>query len=247
MKAPFRSLISSWGKFAEVLLYPSFCEICQTFLERPGEKVICRSCQEKIKPWASSYCLCCGQFFEGAGGPHLCRACLERTPPFVKHRSCARYEGIVKDVILLYKYRGFEILGQYLGDFIGRTLGLEEDLWSGVEAIIPVPLHPAKEKKRGFNQARVLAQRLSKIMNVKLIEKRLVKIKNTPPQTFLEADERARNVSGAFKLKKPEELKSMIVLLVDDVYTTGSTLRECSLVLKKAGVKEVRAVTVAQA
>ncbi len=247
MKVPFRRLVSSAEKFVEVLLYPSFCEICRAFLERPHEKVICRECQEKIKPWAYSYCLCCGRFFEGAGEPHLCRDCLERTPPFVKHRSCARYEGIIKDVILLYKYRGFEILGQYLGDFVGRTLGVEEDLWPGVEAIIPVPLHPAKEKKRGFNQARVLARRLSKIKNIKLIEKRLVKVKNIPPQTSLEADERARNVRGAFRVRKPEELQSKIVLLVDDVYTTGSTLRECSSVLKKAGVKEVRAVTVAQA
>lgn len=247
MRASFHRLISSWGKFAEVLLYPSFCEICQTFLEKQGEKVICRSCQEKIIPWSSSYCLCCGRFFDGAGEPHLCQNCLEQRPPFAKHRSCARYEGIIRDVILLYKYRGFEILGQYLGDFVFRTLGLEEDLWSGVEAIVPVPLHPAREKKRGFNQAQVLAKRLSKIKNIKLLERRLVKVENIPPQTSLEADERARNVRGAFRMRKYEDLKGKIVLLIDDVYTTGSTLRECSLVLKKAGVKEVRAVTVAQA
>lgn len=247
MRPSFRRLISLWGNFAEVLLYPSSCEICRVFLEKPDEKVICRSCWDKIKPWPASLCLCCGRFFEGVGEPHLCGTCLERVPPFSKHRSCARYEGILKDVILLYKYRGFEILGQYLGDFVGQTLGAEQDVWSGVDALIPVPLHPAKEKKRGFNQAQVLAKRLAKIKNIELLERRLVKVKNVPPQTTLKAEERARNVRGAFKVKKPEKLEGKVVLLVDDVYTTGSTLRECSSVLRKAGVREVRAVTVAQA
>jgi competence protein ComFC len=248
LRAAFRRLLSSWSKYAEVLLYPSFCEICQTFLEKPGEKVICQSCQERIKPQPQdSYCLCCGRFFEGAGEPHFCLGCLERTPPFSKHRSCGRYEGIVKDVILLYKYRGFESLGRYLADFMDQALGSEEDLWLDVDAIVPVPLHPVREKKRGFNQSRVLAKRLSQIKNIDLVDKRLVKVKNVPPQTSLEANERARNVRGAFKVKRPETIKGKVILLVDDVYTTGSTLRECSLALKEAGVKEVRAVTIAQA
>jgi competence protein ComFC len=248
LKAALRRLIPSWGKYAEILLYPSFCEICKTFLEKPGEKVLCQSCRDKIKPEAAlSYCLCCGRFFEGAGEPHLCLDCLEKTPPFSKHRSCVRYDGIIKEIIHLYKYRGFEVLGQYLGDFAGQALSAEEDLWLGVDAIIPVPLHPAREKERGFNQAQVLALRLSKMKNLGVLEKRLVRVRNISPQTSLKAEARARNVHGAFQVRKPEEIEGKIVLLVDDVYTTGSTLCECSLVLIKAGAKEVRAVTVAQA
>ncbi len=248
MRAAFRRLFSSWSKYAEVLLYPSFCEICQAFLERPGEKVICLSCREKIKPHPQdSFCVCCGRFLEGAGEPHLCLECLERTPPFSKHRSAGRYDGIVRDIILLYKYSGFEVLGELLADYIEQTLGLEEDLWVGVDAIVPVPLHPAREKKRGFNQSRVLAKRLSRIKKIQLLERRLVKTKNIPPQTSLEANERATNVRGAFKVRGADTIKGKIILLVDDVYTTGSTLRECSLVLERAGAKEVRAVTIAQA
>jgi competence protein ComFC len=247
LKATFRRLASSWGKLAEVLLYPSFCEICHKFLDNSGEKVICLSCREKIKPWASSYCLCCGRVFVGAGEPQHCRDCLERTPPYARHRSCARYEGTVKDVILLYKYRGFEVLGDFLGDFVARATAPELALWPGVEAIIPVPLHPARKRERGFNQSQVLAGRLSKIRNIRLEEKRLVKVKNVPPQTTLAAKDREKNVRGAFRLKKTGDLEGKVVLLVDDVFTTGSTIRECSSVLRKAGVKEVRAVTVAQA
>lgn len=248
MRAAFRRLLSSWSKYAEVLLYPSFCEICQAFLEKTGEKFICLSCQEKIKPRPQdSYCLCCGQFFEGAAEPHLCLDCLERTPPFSKHRSCGRYEGIVKDVILLYKYRGLEGLSRYLADYMEQALGSEEDLWLDVDAIVPVPLHPVREKERGFNQSQVLAKRLSEIKKIQLLDKRLVKVKNIPPQTSLQANERARNVRGAFKVKRPETVKDKVILLVDDVYTTGSTLRECSLALREAGAKEVKAMTIAQA
>lgn len=247
MTASFRRMISSWGKFFELLFFPSFCELCRSFLEKPGEKIICLSCQAKIRPEASPYCPCCGRFFEGAGGPHICAACLEKRPPLAKHRSCARYKGIVKDIILLFKYRGYEILGRHLGDFVSLALSDEIDLWEGVEAIIPVPLHPKKQKARGFNQSQVLAKRLARHKNIRLMENRLVKVKNAPPQTSLEAGERAENVRGAYRVRKAGDLEGKIVLLVDDVYTTGSTLRECSAALRKAGVKEVRAVTVAQA
>jgi len=128
-----------------------------------------------------------------------------------------------------------------------RSLGQDEDLWFGVEAVVPVPLHPAKEKSRGFNQARLLAKRLAKHKNIPLLEGRLVKVRQTETQTSLDARTRETNLKGAFQVKKSAGIKGKIVLLVDDVYTTGSTIRECSAALKKAGVEEVRAVTVAQA
>jgi len=113
--------------------------------------------------------------------------------------------------------------------------------------MVPVPIHPKKLKERGFNQAEILAEELAKLKGIKLEKKALVKIKNTLPQTRLMAEERAANVKGTFQIKSKERIKGKIILLIDDVYTTGSTLRECSLTLLKGGAKEVRAVTVAQA
>lgn len=165
----------------------------------------------------------------------------------MRHRSVARYEGVVKEIILNFKYRGFEILARDLGDFIIRSLGREEDLWSGLEAIVPVPLHPAKERSRGFNQARLLARRLAQRTGLPLMNRRLVKVRPTPAQTSLEARDRGINLKGSFRVRKAAGLSGKTVLLVDDVCTTGSTLRECSRALGRAGVKEVRAVTVAQA
>ncbi|MEW5900376.1 MAG: ComF family protein [Acidobacteriota bacterium] len=236
-----------WGRLLEVLLFPSSCELCRGFLEKRGERVICRDCREKLQAADSAFCLCCGRFFEGAGDPHFCGACLEKKSPLAKHRSCARYQGTVKDVILLYKYRGFRILGKTLADFMIQARGGEDDLWADVEAIVPVPLHPKKERKRGFNQARLLAHCLARHKGIALADRRLVKVKNVPPQTSLDARDREANVKGAFRVRKARELKGRVVLLVDDVYTTGSTLWECAAVLKAAGVKEVRAITLARA
>jgi competence protein ComFC len=206
----------------------------------PGEKVVCRNCLTGLRMTPPPLCLCCGRFFDGSGESHLCALCLGRRPSFSKHRSAARYEGVVKDVILLYKYRD-------LGDFIIRSLGREEDLWSGLDAIVPVPLHPAKERRRGFNQARSLARRLAQRTRVPLVHKHLQKVRPTPAQTSLEARDRGTNLKGAFRVRKPSAVAGKVVLLVDDVCTTGSTLGECSRTLRLAGAREVRAVTVARA
>lgn len=247
MISSFPRIVSSSAKLAELIFFPSFCHLCSTLLEVPGERVVCFSCLEKIKPLRSSYCLCCGRFFEAEGIPHLCQDCLQKEPPFSRHRSCAKYTGRLKDIILLFKYRQLQVLGKDLANFGYRALGREEDLWWGVEAIVPVPLHPKRKKQRGFNQAQIIAKELAKLKGIELVERSLVKVKNVPPQTSLKAEERKKNVRGAFQVVKNEWIKGRVVLLVDDVYTTGSTISECSAALRKAGAKEVRAITLAQA
>jgi len=239
--------LSRWGKLGELLLFPSSCQVCEALLERAGEKVVCRGCLEKLRQADSPSCICCGRFFEGVAEPHLCADCLEKRPPFTRHRSGTRYEGVAKDIILLYKYRGFAILSGSLADFLVRTLGREEDLWAGVETVVPVPLHRAKEKSRGFNQSLLLARRLAEKRSLPLLRGGLVKVRPTAAQTSLDARARETNLKGAFRIKGSPGIKGKTVLLVDDVYTTGSTIRECSLVLRRAGVKEVRAVTIARA
>lgn len=239
--------LSRWGKLGELILFPSTCQVCGDLLERTGEKVVCRDCLGKLRRVDSPFCLCCGRFFDGAGEPHLCGSCLTDRPPFTRHRSGGRYEGAVKDLILLYKYRGFEVLARILAEFVLESLEPEEDLWSGVEAVVPVPLHRAKEKRRGFNQAAVLARELARKRELKMATGRLQKTRPTAAQTSLQAGERETNLRGAFRVRKADGLKGKVVLLVDDVFTTGSTIRECSRALKKAGAKEVRAVTIARA
>jgi competence protein ComFC len=243
----FSNKIYSCTRLAELIFFPSFCELCSSLLEFPQEKVICHSCWKSIRTSYHSYCLGCGRFFEAPEEPHLCQACLEMRPPFSHHRSGGKYQGKLKDIILLYKFRRFQVLGKDLARFVYRALGKEEEIWWKVDFIIPVPLHPKRKKERGFNQAEIIAKELARIKGIELGDKLLVKVKNVPPQTSLRVEERAKNVSGAFLITQKDKIKKKVVLLVDDVYTTGSTIRECSSVLKKAGVKEVKALTVAQA
>jgi competence protein ComFC len=240
-------LFAASAKLVELVFFPSFCKVCRALLETPGERVLCPSCLDKIRAHRSSYCLCCGRFFEGSGEPHLCLSCLKERPPFAVHRSAGLYQGELKDLILLFKYRGYEILGKPLGRFVFESLQDEESLWWGVEAVIPVPLHPRRKRARGFNQAGVLAKELSKLKGLPLENLVLRKMKNVLPQTSLEREERAKNVRGAYTVLQSRKIKGKTIVLVDDVYTTGSTLKECSRELLRAGAKEVRAITIAQA
>lgn len=128
-----------------------------------------------------------------------------------------------------------------------ESLGGEDGLWWGVEAIIPVPLDPKRKRDRGFNQAQALAKQISRLKGIPLEERVLKKSINVPPQTSLDERQRAKNVRGAYAIMRPDKIRGKTVLLVDDVYTTGSTLKECSRMLLRAGAKEVRAITLAQA
>lgn len=234
-------------KSLETLFFPSTCKICGAFLENVGEKVVCLACLEKLRSrQARSFCIRCGRYFEGENEPHLCGRCLNTKISFSLHRSCGRYEGNLKDMILLFKYKGYKILGKPLARFVEERLGRDKELWQGVEAIIPVPLHPKRRRARGYNQSYVLAKEISRIKKKDVI-KGLVKVKNAPPQTLLDRDSRKKSPKGAYRVHNEEKLKGKILLLVDDVFTTGATLTECCLILKKAGAEEVRGLTLAQA
>jgi len=138
-------------------------------------------------------------------------------------------------------------LGKDLAQFMLQTLGTSEEIWWGVDALIPVPLHPRRKRHRGFNQALVLTKIMALEKNKVLIKNCLIKAQNNPPQTVVEAKERGENIKGVFAVKKARNIKDKVILLVDDVYTTGATVKECCGALLNAGAKEVRVITLAQA
>ena len=122
---------------------------------------------------------------------------------------------------------------------------LKQDEFSkDYDYLMPVPLHNVRERERGYNQSKILAEEISELTFLPLLDKVLIRKKNTRDQTNLNAEERERNVRGAFVVRDNIELKGKKVILVDDVMTTGATLKECSRVLKEAGVREVAGVTV---
>jgi competence protein ComFC len=191
-------------------------------------------------------------------------------------RALGIYEYELRDIILLLKFKGKSKIAEELGALSLTTLSSPQFI-DGIDAIVPVPLYWQRKRKRRFNQAELLAAYLSKHLGIPSLNRYLRRIRNTPPQSQVDAKERARNVRGAFKVREPwwrivkgllqiaidrikgkpvkkrslsaptNYLKGKLILLVDDIFTTGATVSECARTLKKAGAKEVRVFTIARA
>jgi len=157
--------------------------------------------------------------------------------------SVGYFEGSLREAIHQFKYRPCRSLGLPLGSWMAENI---REL-SGFDIVVPVPLHRKRLHQRGFNQALLLAHRISVAYDIILSFDNLARIRYTRPQVELSATERIANVEGAFALRRPVDVVEKRVLLVDDVYTTGSTLNECSIVLKKEGAETVAALTLARA
>jgi competence protein ComFC len=247
LNGPFRAAAARAAKLFELAFFPTSCKACGRLLEERGERVLCRGCLDEIVPVRPTACPRCGRSFEGEAEPHLCGDCLTEPPAFTVNRSCAPYRGRLKDALLLFKYRKYRPLGRDLARFVHETHRRDEDLWAGVDALVPVPLHPLRARERGYNQAAVLARELGRLRGLECDGKILRKVRNAPPQTSLERAGRLMSVRGAYRVERPDRVRGRTLMLVDDVCTTGSTLRECAAVLAAAGAKEVRAITVARA
>jgi competence protein ComFC len=159
---------------------------------------------------------------------------------------CAcRAEGVVRDCILRFKYNREMYFGPHLADWLAAAAGRWID-WREVDAIVPVPLHPRKQRHREFNQAEYLTDALSRVFGVPSLKGKVRRVRDTSTQTKLDAEGRARNLRGAFAVRDPRTFKGKRLVLVDDVFTTGATLNSCAKVLRSGGAQEVVALTVAR-
>jgi ComF family protein len=180
----------------------------------------------------------------GAVGP-LCAGCRRRGPGFDYARAAAPYDGVLRDAVHAFKFAGRRALAAPLGDLLVElgTTGLPAGM-PGL--LVPVPLHPRRERERGFNQATLLARRLGRAWGCPVRGDLLARTVATPSQTALAAAARQANVRSAFRLRRPAPVAGRHVALVDDVLTTGATLSECARCLREAGAVMVGALTVAR-
>ncbi|MCM0081151.1 ComF family protein [Geomonas sp. Red32] len=227
------------------ILFPPLCHACRSFIPLAGEILICPECLEKTSFLVGPLCTICGTpFTTEKGRGHLCGDCLGRLP-LHRSRSAVVFAGPVRDLIHGFKYGNRVHLADPLAILMaGALASFREE--ARPELILPVPLHRKRLRERGFNQAQLLAKVLEKRWRVPVETGNLRRIRWTDPQTTLDAEARWLNVSGAFEVKNGKRLAGKRVMLVDDVLTTGSTMRECAEVLLDAGVAEVVAVTVAR-
>lgn len=164
---------------------------------------------------------------------------------FDEHMYFFKYEGIIRKMILNYKFNDKAFLYKTFANFLLKNEKLFEILKS-YDTIVPVPISNKRLRKRGYNQSLLIAKELSKYLNIKLNYKSLIKNVHVIEQSRLNKEDRAKNIQGVYKLSNKEILKSNNVLLIDDIYTTGSTVNECSRVLKNANVHKVGVLTIAK-
>ncbi len=227
------------------LLYPPVCAICAADIS--DRQYLCRQCADEAPKLRAPFCEKCSQPFAGAiDGSFTCSNCAQRTLHFEAAVSAFRSRGVVRQLVHEFKYGRQLHLRHPLGEWLGETLDDPRLRGRRFDSIVPVPLHPTRERERGFNQADLLARSLSLRADVP-VRRSLRRIRYTTTQTRHDRDERMENLRGAFRLRKRADVRNARVLLVDDILTTGSTLSECADVLKKAGALSVYAVTVARA
>jgi ComF family protein len=233
-------------------LYPPRCRACGGRIHGRDVECFCASCWPQIRLASHPVCTICGRpFFDGSGGDHVCGVCLSRPPQFVRARAWACYphdheaEHPLRKVVQKFKYGRRVSLGKPLGRLL--VSGCAEFLHEcQVDLIVPVPLHAKRLRWRGFNQSVLLARQISRSYGVAMDPFVLFRSQETPPQTQLSEEERRRNVRGVFAVNPDRPVDGKRLLLVDDVYTSGATVNECSRTLRRAGAKEVYVVTLAR-
>lgn len=180
----------------------------------------------------------------------LCSECFSQIK-FMKPQlgiySVSAYDGVVRTALHRFKFQKKRGLAEPLGILLVKYLSHAPDLkLEEVDCIIPVPLHRKRQRQRGFNQAELLARVVSRYYEVPVISA-IERVKNTHAQFDLPREKRSENVKGAFKVSQPKAVYNKRILLLDDIYTTGSTIGECARVLKTAGARRVEVLTLSRA
>jgi ComF family protein len=236
-------------------LFPADCRICDSPLIRVSRLPVCEDCLSALLPLKGSFCEVCGEtLFSPAFLDRPCARCglCQRAhPPFERAVAYGSYDGGLRDLIHLLKYQqvrpATEVLGGRLGDSVAA---LETSLPDGVIQVVPVPLHPRKKAQRGFNQAELIARvalkQLARPERFQLRTGVLGRQRETGSQIGLTRHQRRENLRGAFAVIDPAPVAQRNILLVDDVFTTGTTASECARVLRRAGAARVWVVTVAR-
>jgi len=247
---PLSRSLRSWAIAALDLVFPALCPVCKSTLAERRRDPLCGACWDLIPRIAPPCCDRCGLPAQAltpvpaevvlAGRP-LCGGCRVDPPGWDWARAGAAYDGVVRDAIHAFKFRGKRALARPLAALIGEQW---PPLASDVAALVPVPLGRPRQRERGFNQAALLAERLAPGLGVAVRPRWLARVRDTLPQSDLGAAERAANVRGAFAAR--DEVAGRHVVVVDDVLTTGATAAECARALRAAGAARVGVVAVAR-
>ncbi len=231
------------------LIFPPVCLLC----ERPGREVICASCREQFALIELPYCVRCGKSLpESAVAETVCGQCRQSPPQFDGTRAVGLHSATLREAVLRFKFARRQRLAEPLAELLAERVRMEQTdpgglPWESLTGVVPVVLHPRRRNWRGFDQAVLLSRRLASLADLPCREQVLVRSKDTAPQIGLTPPQRRTNMKDAFAVPQPEAVAGESLLLIDDVYTTGSTLNEAAKVLHWAGAESVWALTVTRA
>ncbi len=240
-------------------LFPSHCRLCQLPLTELSRLPVCEACLALIQPMDSARCAACGERMTtrsrvetaGCEPEPLCLECRQNQPAFTRAAAYASYAAGLRDLVHLLKYQRVRPAADVLGRMLAEVVAdLAEAFGPEPPLAMPVPLHASKLRERGFNQSELIARSMLKLkpaaLDMKLNTGALVRQRRTESQTGLTAAARRDNVRGAFLVVRGDTVRGRDILLIDDVFTTGTTVSECARVLRKAGAERVFVATVAR-
>jgi ComF family protein len=257
-------LVSSLSGVSESLfatLFPSDCRLCGNPLVNISRLPVCPPCLAHIRPIEGGVCSTCGErlfspYAVGAdAGENRCGLCRRLEPPFARAVAYGSYDGGLRELIHLLKYEQVRPAATVLGRMLAEAVSGLDSCWTqGPVMVVPVPLHARKLRQRGFNQSELIARAAIKQDAMKLgAGSRLVlhlgileRPRETQSQTGLTRHQRRENIRGSFAVARPEEIPAREILLIDDVFTTGTTVSECARVLRRAGASKIYVATVAR-
>ncbi|NLL83065.1 MAG: ComF family protein [Lentisphaerae bacterium] len=227
------------------LLYPSVCSACGNPADRPGCH-ICWQCFSTLSLEAGYCCSLCGHPIQTTEDhSFICGACRHIPPAFDRARVAGRFEGKLRHLTHMFKYRHALWLAADLAELLHGSL-LSQFNYPAIDLILPIPLHTTRARSRGYNQAELLATHLGHHLNRPVVPQALIRTRNTGTQTRLTLTARHKNVTGAFAVSDSGWVKGRTILLVDDVMTTGATFSSAARTLKKSGAWRVWAVALAR-
>lgn len=233
---------ADWKEAILHIFFPRCCPICNEPLQLLGNK-ICNECLTNIQFVTEPRCMCCGKGVS-SNRHEYCYDCRKKNHYFKEAVSLCYYAAGVEQSLAQVKYYNKRQHLDFFCEELYYRYGKKLLEW-GIDVIIPVPLHKRKRRSRGFNQAEEIGKRLSILLHIPMDTNLLIRTKHTKAQKQLNDKERRNNIKDAFKVKQEEVRTIKRVLLVDDIYTTGSTVDECAKELLRAGVQTVYVATIA--
>jgi ComF family protein len=250
------SLAGRAAKSLFSVLFPSDCRLCSEPLQNISRLPVCPACLQDIHPIRGRVCSICGErvlsVFAHADddGLRRCPVCRRLDRPFDRAVAYGSYDGGLRELVHLLKYNGVRPAANVLGRMLAEAISTIEPSFEHARAlVIPVPLFKAKLRQRRFNQAELIARAALKSLpdrRWELANGILLRTRDTTSQIGLTSHQRRENMRGAFAVSSASEVTGREVLLVDDVYTTGTTATECARVLRRAGAERVWVATVAR-